>query len=199
MIQLFLYSPNEHKVYDLTSKNRQNVEDAKDPGGRLGPQCEKGAPDLRNLSFSATEVNEGDIILAVSDGVHDNLDPITIGMVPKDLGLVGDTFLSWKSIPKSDGAEIRTTHMCKTLCGIIEKLQTKSPILIAKAVVSYCQEVTEKSREWMEQNPDSTLGSQSYHEFPGKMDHCTCLAVRVGSPPTGDYEKTSLHSEVFPY
>jgi hypothetical protein len=39
----------EKKVYDVTATNRNEVEDAKDPGGRIGPYIDQGNPDLRNL------------------------------------------------------------------------------------------------------------------------------------------------------
>jgi hypothetical protein len=43
----------EKKVYDVTATNRNEVEDAKDPGGRIGPYIDQGNPDLRNLDGSS--------------------------------------------------------------------------------------------------------------------------------------------------
>lgn len=51
---------------------RHNITDARDPGGRLGPQLANGEPDLRNLTVFFSECVEDDIIFVVSDGVHDN-------------------------------------------------------------------------------------------------------------------------------
>jgi serine/threonine protein phosphatase PrpC len=62
----------------LTKGNRKNVYDARDSGGRLGPYVGEGAPDLRNITANYTICEEDDIILLVSDGVHDNLDPQVI-------------------------------------------------------------------------------------------------------------------------
>ena len=48
--------------------------DAKDPGGRIGPYIDpNGDPDLRNLILYTYPCDEGDIFIIVSDGVHDNL------------------------------------------------------------------------------------------------------------------------------
>lgn len=65
------YSVENQKVRELTVGNRSN--DPKDPGGRLGPYLSEGRPDLRNLSAHYSICNEGDYIILVSDGVHDNL------------------------------------------------------------------------------------------------------------------------------
>lgn len=186
---------------DLTSKNREEVEDAKDPGGRIGPYLgEDGEPDLRNLAFGWCEAAPGDILIAVSDGVHDNLDPATLGLVPSQFGFEGlDSHDDWKDLPRDVAHVARTDHMCNTLARIIEGLSRSNPALIAKAVVRHCQEVTEKSRDWMEQNPEAILAAQSYSEFPGKMDHCSCVCVRIGKPFSGDHKVQSLRPDIFPY
>lgn len=154
---------------------------------------------MRNLAFGVNEANEGDILIAVSDGVHDNLDPATLGMVPSELGLEGNDHADWKKVPKGPAALARTNHMCKTLGGIIAKLPRANPSLVAKAIVKHCQEITDKSREWMEQNPEGSLTTASYKEFPGKMDHCSCIAIRIGKPISGDHKVNSLKPSIFPY
>lgn len=194
-----MYNHKTGTVDDLTSKNRQEVEDAKDPGGRIGPYLGEGDPDLRNLAFGCAEVQDGDILIAVSDGVHDNLDPATLGLVPSEVGLPGSAHEDWKAVPKVEGAAARTKYMCRTLASIISKLPRANPPLVAKAIVKHCQDVTEKSRDWMEENPDGVLATQSYKDFPGKMDHCSCVAIRVGKPLSGDHKAHSLNPAVFPY
>ena len=49
--------------------------DMRCPGGSLGP-VDGYNPDLRNLTFSFTVLNTGDIVFLTSDGVSDNFDPI---------------------------------------------------------------------------------------------------------------------------
>jgi serine/threonine protein phosphatase PrpC len=61
-----------NQISDITEGNRLDIYDAKDPGGRLGPQLDDGSPDLRNLALHSKLCSDGDIIILVSDGVHDN-------------------------------------------------------------------------------------------------------------------------------
>lgn len=58
------------KVIDVTAGNRGNLTDARDPGGRIGPQLSLGRPDLRNLALVNVPVLDDDLLFAVSDGVH---------------------------------------------------------------------------------------------------------------------------------
>ena len=49
--------------------------DMRCPGGSLGP-VDGYNPDLRNLTFSFTVLDPGDIVFLTSDGVSDNFDPV---------------------------------------------------------------------------------------------------------------------------
>jgi serine/threonine protein phosphatase PrpC len=82
-----LYSARTHNFYDITQGKRQTLSDVTDCGGRLGPSLAGAKADLRNLSLSVTLADEGDVILLLSDGVHDNLDPQMLGVSPSELGL----------------------------------------------------------------------------------------------------------------
>ncbi len=66
------YSAKLDRFQEMTRGNRGS-KDVRDPGGRLGPTLEAGAPDLRNLALFSWLCDEHDIIVLVSDGVHDNL------------------------------------------------------------------------------------------------------------------------------
>lgn len=57
-------------MIDVTAGNRGNLTDARDPGGRLGPQLRLGRPDLRNLSLVSFPLLDDDLIFAVTDGIH---------------------------------------------------------------------------------------------------------------------------------
>jgi len=79
---------------DITCGNRLTSRDPTDPGGRLGPSSTNGKmeesgvlPDLRNLSLYFHEFEEGDLLLLMSDGVHDNLDPQILGYSPLSFGI----------------------------------------------------------------------------------------------------------------
>jgi len=83
----FLYSKSKHSFEDVTASGNRDSSDVTDCGGRLGPQLPGANPDLRNLSLSMTLVDEGDCILLVSDGIHDNFDPQMLGFSPAELGI----------------------------------------------------------------------------------------------------------------
>lgn len=149
---------------------------------------------------------EDDIILCVSDGVHDNLDPQILGISPKDVdSTLYGKFNDWKSFSNDDEIEkVKTHHMQKLMsdeliCGGEEerKMRQKifahtdeespiSPESITNRIMKHCLSVTGKGREWMEQNPKEKL-PMDYSSFPGKMDHATAVVVRVG-----DFEKDLL-------
>lgn len=46
-----------------------------------------GTPDLRNLQLYFTQCSEGDWVILLSDGVHDNLDPEQMGLNPNQCEL----------------------------------------------------------------------------------------------------------------
>ena len=71
-------------VTDITIGNRQEL-DVRDPGGRIGPHLRNGAPDVRNLKLFFQPCEEGDMIVAMSDGIHDNLDPEMLGKTPPEI------------------------------------------------------------------------------------------------------------------
>lgn len=68
----FIWDCETQRCRDITAGNRAGL-DAKDCGGRLGPYVGKGQPDTRNLGCYFSPCKPGDVILIVSDGVHDNL------------------------------------------------------------------------------------------------------------------------------
>lgn len=212
-------------MYDITSANRAEVEDAKDPGGRIGPYVGDGDPDLRNLEIVYTVCHPGDVVLVVSDGVHDNLDPISLGKAPKDLGLEGETHADWKFVDKSAyyagyrGTSVvslttASLHVCSQEKSSKRKIHDRHSFATHKRMslsnpstdykedhpickvlsfvnlfdlrrqiygfYSLYRQVTESSRAFMEQNPHLGMANLPYTEYPGKMDHTTCIAFKVG-------------------
>lgn len=92
--KIYHYSASTKQAIDLTAGNRTDFRDIRDPGeklqglefdekgGRLGPmKGEKGEPDLKNLNAGHYICDDGDFIIAVSDGIHDNLDPMYAGKI----------------------------------------------------------------------------------------------------------------------
>jgi len=186
-------------VEDITTGNRRNVHDARDPGGRLGPYVGEGNPDLRNVGVYWTFCEEDDLILVVSDGVHDNLDPQILGVTPKEVdNEMYANIVDWKSFSNDSEVEkIKTAHMQKLLSDDLilggeedRKMRTKifaqgeedllSPESITSRILKHCLNVTGKGRQWMEQNPKEKL-PMDYASFPGKMDHATVVVLKVGN------------------
>jgi len=193
----FHYTAATKQVRDITEGNRRSVYDAKDPGGRLGPYVGDGEPDIRNVSVYYTLCEENDILLILSDGVHDNLDPMVLGKLPKDSGPQYSQVTNWRGF-KSDEevVQAKTLFMKKFLIDELilggetdEKLRSKvfshatqdeplSPTSITSRIMKHCLAVTGKGREWMEQNPRERL-PEDYVAYPGKMDHATAVVLRV--------------------
>jgi len=223
------WSVRSKKVTDITRGNRQNIHDVRDPGGRLGPQLDKGMPDLRNLSTREIVCDDGDIIFMVTDGVHDNLDPQYLGKSPKSFGLDSPDG-KWISVKDKDAEEaVIHNYSTEFLAGFVDRIHAKTssnnnnnqhannnnnsnnsdghaagappPTSLKRSssggdagskiamstnvaqlvdgLVDHVFEVTRASREFMQNFPGKVL-PVDYVNYPGKMDHCTCVAFRVG-------------------
>jgi len=158
------------------------MRDARDPGGRIGPWTEEGGPDIRNIELFGLECQDHDIIILVSDGIHDNLDPKFVGKTPEDLGLKS-TGKSWDTVEDSAQAikasQQWSLELINKIIGGPESLQTKTTALsIVEKLTNHSLSLTSKSREFMVNNPSKRLPDDSI-EYPGKMDHATCLAFVV--------------------
>ena len=53
---------------------------------------------------------------------------------------------------------------------------------VVNRVVRHCLQTTMKSREFMELYEGKKL-PESYRDYPGKMDHTSCVCVEVGVLP----------------
>jgi hypothetical protein len=121
----------------------------------------------------------GDVIVVVSDGVHDNLDPITLGRTPQELGLEGETHADWKKIDRVKKNVAKEKFMTDLMESLIKKCPYPTPLLICKQVIRHVRQITEAGRVFMEQNPNAGMAGLSYSEYPGKMDHTTVVAFKV--------------------
>ncbi|EGC30847.1 hypothetical protein DICPUDRAFT_157374 [Dictyostelium purpureum] len=180
----FLISHKMKQAIDVTNGNRCNLSDTRDPGGRLGPYVGQGWPDLRNLKLYFTFCEENDIALVVSDGVHDNLDPIMLGKTPDELNI--KDVKGWEELNQEDLLREKTCFMKKLLEEMIFQASPDAsdkvinPSDIAKKIIDHCSSVTHNAREFMQSYPNKKQPND-YREFPGKMDHTTCVAFKVGS------------------
>jgi len=167
----------KHEVFDI---NAGTVRALTEPGGRLGPRDGFGYPDLRNMHLYFSIADEGDIVLLVSDGVYDNLDPHTLGKLPADLNL---PYKAWEEMSITEIKNTKTNYMKNLLEKIIfSSNETVSPSSITSSIISYCWGVTSKGREFMENNPSKKQPTDII-AFPGKMDHTTCVAFAVNETP----------------
>jgi len=172
----FVYS--KRKISEVTVGSRYGSADASDCGGRLGPQLEMGAPDLRNLQLFFHPLTEGDMLLLCSDGVHDNFDPEHLGKSPKDVGL---SATEWSLVEPVDAQQIKDIYRARYLEDLL--VGSKELDEVVDKLLIHSKATTASSRFWMEQNK-ARLPSD-YTRFPGKMDHTTCVAIRV--PPKAEH------------
>ena len=56
-----------------------------------------------------------------------------------------------------------------------------SPEYICETLLAHCHRVTERQRKAMESGEGGKRMAVNYRQFPGKMDHTTCLVYRVPS------------------
>jgi len=173
----FIAKKDTKEVMDVTCGNRNNVVDGRDPGGRLGPYVGQGWPDLRNLRLYFSTCKHDDIVLIMSDGVHDNLDPQTLGKVPADLNLPNK---NWEELSHDNLLQIKAEYMRTLLRDIIFSDEDLTPGSITQRLINHCLEVTRKSREYMEEDP-ARRQPNDYIAYPGKMDHTTVVTFIVGA------------------
>lgn len=180
----FCYANGE--ITDITQGNRLNAHDPRDCGGRLGPHLDEGKPDLRNLNLFCASCEDGDLIIIVTDGIHDNLDPQHLGKLPKDMpkefNLSGD---KWDDVDPAKAIFAKNAYITELFQSMLKVADGEPPTPkdVTDRLVNHCIEVTKKSREYMENNQGRRL-PEDYVEFPGKMDHTSCLCFRVGRFPT---------------
>jgi len=209
----FLWDSNTGKVRDITVDNRGNLLDPTDPGGRLGPYGTSGLPDTRNLTLFFERCNKDDILMLCSDGVHDNLDPSSLGVDPEELSpkFAG---MNWDEACKADyqhAAEIKRQFSAKRLADIIngqgavfdtkfgniktEDVPSKGKDVVlgdvCRDITEYCLRVTKSSRDFMEHNVRDKL-PKDYKLYPGKMDHTTCVLIRARIGPNTSPEVATV-------
>eukprot|EP01104_Vermistella_antarctica_P006551 TRINITY_DN1725_c0_g1_i1.p1 TRINITY_DN1725_c0_g1~~TRINITY_DN1725_c0_g1_i1.p1 ORF type:complete len:893 (-),score=194.36 TRINITY_DN1725_c0_g1_i1:65-2743(-) len=172
------------KVSDITSGNRENQHDVRDCGGRLGPYLPGGKADLSNLEAFFCLCKEGDIFMFCSDGIHDNLDPEMLGVTPSELGLKPgeNPKKPWKKVDnrlcqaaKQKFAEDKVEELLAEATKNGAKKVT--PRLMVRTLIKYCVDTTSKARTFMETKTEQL--PKDYKLYPGKMDHTTCVCLRV--------------------
>lgn len=184
----FLVTQNSEKQYhvaDVSSSKRVNP-DPRDPGGRIGPQLlierKYVNPDLRNLSLVCMPLPEGEsIILNMSDGVHDNFTPCSLGVKPCEVDVDLPFSMQWSDLSELDQQALESRFQVDLFSGLINEIMQKDVINldgICKGLTDHCHQLTSVSRKFMEENPDKQ-DPEDKKQAPGKMDHCSVVAFRV--------------------
>lgn len=185
-----VYMQGIDRCVDVTLGNRRNLRDARDPGGRLGDSDGQKQPDLRNLQSYFWPMRRNDILMLVSDGIHDNLDPESFGKSPVEiapnftanlqphLAAICSKAKSWDDLDQDDTEKVKSGWMLSRLHSIIKakEMNAKS---VANTLIDYAMTTTSPSRNFMEANPDKPEPND-HVAYPGKMDHVSCLAFAVG-------------------
>lgn len=79
----FVYHLPGGRLRDVTAGNRAGSNSPVDPGGSLSSDSH----DLRNLGAYFATCSKDDVLVLMSDGVHDNFDPQQLGFTPQELQL----------------------------------------------------------------------------------------------------------------
>jgi serine/threonine protein phosphatase PrpC len=183
----FVYVQEADRCVDVTLGNRRDLRNARDPGGRLGDSDGQKQPDLRNLQSYFWPVKRNDILMLVSDGVHDNLDPESFGRHPKDiaaefsdprLSSLSSAIKDWDDADQDTTEKLKSSWMLEKLHSII-KSQDMTAKSVSNALVDFVTHTTSPSRDFMEAYPDKQEPSD-HVAYPGKMDHTTCIAFTIG-------------------
>ena len=124
-------------------------------------------PDLRNFRVHIARCCEGDMLLLVSDGVHDNLDPELRGSLPSQQkrgsassqtcgdstradgagvaeGAAAHTWAQWREAAPREYLAAIAKGRCNNLAQIIKTARTKKDV--PRCVVEACKTLTESSR-----------------------------------------------------
>jgi len=62
---------------------------------------------------------------------------------------------------------------------LLSKIPNPSPHEFTNALIEHCRKLTITTRQFMEGNPEKGL-PKDYVLYPGKVDHTTCIAFKVG-------------------
>ncbi|MCH9633908.1 MAG: hypothetical protein S4CHLAM7_06420 [Chlamydiae bacterium] len=181
-----------------TKDTRVDLSNVRDPGGKIGlcsPTPLK--MDQRNLQFSLTPCQSNDLLLFMTDGVLDNLNPERLGISPngpdtpfwiqdiiRDAAqITSDELLklletldlkekSWKEVSLKEANAARSNFTQQFLEALITGC-TSSEDANTK-ILSFCKKITQGHRDKASSND-----SYYYGKLLGKPDHATCLAYSI--------------------
>ena len=165
-------------VVDITGGSRGNVNDASDPGGRVGFEGGREAHDYRGLSCYVYKLQPGEQIFVCSDGIHDNLDPETVGLTLQEAAKFcgGEWNLAdgatWESSDPAVVGKLKQTYMEKKIAEVVGTSDD------ATAIQKLQEHVAEQTRGYKEATfRGENIKIKSHEEVHGKPDHATGVAM----------------------
>ena len=129
----------------------------------------------------------GDVVIIVSDGVHDNLDPSHINILPKQVSESASSN-DWDQMEEDEKEKLSDLYAAN----FIKKLWKEgknTPQLISEALVDNSLVITKSSRDFMDKNPKDKL-PHDLEKYPGKMDHTTCLCFVISGDSDLNVDKS---------
>lgn len=173
------------KILEPTAASRDLSFDAKDPGGRIGFTSEEKIPDLRNLCCFDIPLEDEDVVCLVSDGIHDNLDPDTLGLSPLQIDAEGELKdekltlsggdYNW-NVGNPDHREKAKAFMHAKLGEVVKDKGT--PAEIGKALEEHAEQSTIDIKVAMLKGEKTMV---PHHELRGKQDHAKVIVFKVKS------------------
>lgn len=172
-------------VEEITKGNRQSA-DVRDAGGQLGEGV-----DLRNFGLYITDLNKGDVLLAMSDGVHDNLNPSTYeSRTPEEVYnmLLESPFVDEESkvalrlitVPEEWAHTGEISEDLNTLQDIYMTHRIKELDNNGDSTTPLSEKLTKYSFDAGKNNRDYFVKhTKQSKDLPGKIDHISCAQVKI--------------------
>ncbi len=193
--QSFIYRDEE--LIPTTQDTRDDLSNLRDPGGKMGlctPIPMK--MDERNLHYSLTPCRSKDLLLFMTDGVLDNLNPERLGFLPQGsltppwvleklseasylsieqihrlLNTLDADVPNWKQLTLERSNQIHSNFSKALLKLLISEADDLSTI--NETLTQFCYNITEGHRKPHSKN------SYEYTKPLGKPDHTTCLSYQI--------------------
>ena len=139
---------------------------------------------MRNFSVASCTVRADDLLIIVSDGVHDNLDPQYLGKTPRDLHINED---DWELVEPRVANLAKQKFREQKLLEILSVSDALTPSVVCDLLADYSYDITSAGRTFMEKNPSLEL-PPDYSTYPGKMDHTSVICLKVDTPGSDSTE-----------
>lgn len=180
-------------VVEITKGNRGSSTDVNDPGGQLGGAIGlkgEAKEDYRNLSLFFFEAKEGDVLLPMSDGIHDNLDPSNMGhLTPQsaiqemiDAHFEGAEQLKVPESFKQEGPDLENLKNMYMKFKIAEINQNKGTLSIAEALTDHAFKNSANLRQMAAENNGNLIIEEYDNDrkkYTGKLDHISCGEIKL--------------------